>query len=56
MAMHAVMASMPAVISEVRFIAGWFIVKAGDALRIAERARVTPPPRKFGLANLLQQI
>ena len=42
--MPAVMASMPAAISGVRFIAGWFIVKAGDALRIAERARVTPPP------------
>ena len=50
MAMHAVMASMPTVINGVRFIAGWFIVKAGDALRIAERARVTPP------ANSAQQI
>ena len=52
MATTAVMASMPAMISGVRFIAGWFIVKAGDALRIAERARVTPPPRKFGPTNL----
>ena len=57
MAMHAVMASMPTVINGVRFIAGWFIVKAGDALRIAERARVTPPPpqnrrNKFDLTNL----
>ena len=54
--MPAVMASMPAAISGVRFIAGWFIVKAGDALRIAERARVTPPPQirlgKFAPTNL----
>ena len=35
MAMHAVMASMPAVMSGVRFIVGWFIVgKWGDVRRV----------------------